>query len=261
MTAELAIANPMPLEILILGGTTEARRLAERLAADRRFHATLSLAGRTMDPLPLALPTRFGGFGGERGLADYIADKRIGALVVATHPFAARIAVNAAAAVKSTGVPSLQWLRPAWERQPGDDWHLFASLDELVGAIGAAPRRVFVTIGRQEPHAFERAPQHHYLFRSIDAIDPPLALPRAETILARGPFAVEDEMELMAERGIEIVVSKRSGGAATYGKIEAARRLGLPVYLVDRPAPADLPRVETLAEVMDWLDQRAERGE
>ncbi|MCX5513083.1 cobalt-precorrin-6A reductase [Kaistia algarum] len=251
----------MTLDILILGGTAEGRRLAERLAADRRFRATLSLAGRTADPLPLAVPARFGGFGGERGLADYIADKRIGALVVATHPFAARIAVNAAAAVRSTGVPALQWLRPAWERQAGDDWHLFSSLERLVDAIGEAPRRVFVTIGRQEAHAFERAPQHHYLFRTIDPIDPPLAFPHAMVLLARGPLAVEDEMRLMTEHGIELLVAKMSGGAATYAKIEAARRLRLPVYLVDRPAPADLARVETLAEVTEWLDQLAERAE
>jgi precorrin-6A/cobalt-precorrin-6A reductase len=249
------------LEILILGGTTEGRRLGGRLAGDLRFRATLSLAGRTADPLPLDLPTRLGGFGGESGLSDYIANNRIGALVVATHPFAAQIARHAAAAARATGIPALQWLRPAWPKREDDDWREFGELDDLVDAIGQAPRRVFVTVGRQEAHRFERAPQHHYLFRSIEAIAPPLRLPSAEFVLARGPFSAEAEAALMRERGIELLVAKLSGGEATYGKIEAARRLRLPVYLLARPEPTGLPRVETLEAVIDWLSQLAERGE
>jgi precorrin-6A/cobalt-precorrin-6A reductase len=251
----------MPLELLILGGTTEGRHLAERLAGDRRFRVTLSLAGRTQDPLSLDLPTRFGGFGGESGLAKYIDDNRIGALVVATHPFAAQIAANAATAAKATGVPILQWLRPQWDAVDGDRWTLFPSLRELVDAIGPERRRVFVTVGRQEAHGFERAPQHDYLFRSVDPIDPPLRLPHAATILDRGPFHVEAEARLMVAHGIELLVAKMSGGAPTYAKIEAARRLGVPVYLVSRPSPAGLPQAKTLEAVLDWLDQRALRAE
>lgn len=253
----------MTLDILVLGGTTEGRELALRLAGDRRFRTILSLAGRTSEPLAIPLPTRIGGFGGAEGLADYIADNGIRALVVATHPFAAQIAVNAALAAKRTGIPAIRLLRPAWVRQAGDDWHEFPSLEALADALGATPRKVFVTVGRQEAHVFERAPQHHYLFRSIDPIDPPLRLPQAAFLLARGPFAIEDEMALMRAQGIEILVAKTSGGEATYAKIEAARQLGIAVYLVARPAPADLTEVGTVDAAMDWLDdvQRgSERG-
>ena len=155
------------------------------------------------------------------------------------------------------------WQRPGWSVNPGDHWTRWPNLDRLADAIGPIPRRVFVTIGRQGAHAFERAPQHHYLFRSVDPIDPPLALPNAEFILDRGPYDVEDETELMRQHGIEIVVSKDSGGAATYAKIEAARRLALPVMLLDRPALPDIPTVDTLDAVLDWLvhEAFAERGE
>jgi len=254
----------MTLNLLILGGTTEGRRLAEHLAGDPRFRAELSLAGRTADPLPQNLATRIGGFGGVEGLADYITHQRIGALLVATHPFAAAIAAHAAAAARSTGVPALRWLRPSWQEEPGDRWERFATLEALADAIGPQPKRVFVTIGRQQARRFERAPQHAYLFRSIDPIEPRPALPHAEFILARGPFAVEAEIELLRRHGIERLVAKMSGGAATYAKIEAARNLGISVSLLTRPEAAGLEQAETMAEVMDWLDQlalRAERGE
>lgn len=243
----------MTLDILVLGGTTEGRELALRLAGDRRFRAILSLAGRTSEPLAVPLPTRIGGFGGAEGLADYIADNGIRALVVATHPFAARIAVNAALAAKSAGIPAVRLLRPAWTEQAGDDWHEFPTLEALADGLGPKPRRIFVTVGRQEAHVFERAPQHHYLVRSIDPIDPLLRLPDATFLLARGPFAVEDEMALMREHGIEVLVAKTSGGDATYAKIEAARRLRIPVYLVARPPAADLAEIGSVDAAMDWL--------
>lgn len=252
----------MPLNILILGGTAEARRLADRLAGDTRLRATLSLAGRTTEPIPVSLPVRFGGFGGVEGLRRYIADNGVDALVVATHPFAARIAANGAAAATAEKLPVLRLLRAPWVRHEGDDWHEFPDLPSLVDALGPVPRRVFVTVGRQEAHGFERAPQHRYLFRSIDPITPPLDLPDAEFLLARGPFGADVEMALMRGRGIEILVAKASGGTATYGKIEAARRLRLPVYLVARPVAADLPEVRTVDAVIAWLAQlSALRGE
>src|ERR1700733_13759213 len=59
-------ARPMrlPLRVLILGGTTEARQLAGHLASRAEFAATLSLAGRTAAPAAQPVPVRVGGFGG-----------------------------------------------------------------------------------------------------------------------------------------------------------------------------------------------------
>ncbi len=248
-----AIRRP---RILILGGTTEARRLAERLATDRRYDAAISLAGRTADPRPQPLPTRVGGFGGAEGLAVFLELENVSLLVDATHPFAARISHNAAIAAAATGTPLFALRRPAWDAQPGDRWTRVASVVEAVSALGAAPRRVFLAIGRQEAFHFEKAPQHSYVVRSVDPVTPPLNLPDATAILAHGPFAEADELELIREHAIDIVVAKNSGGTATYGKIAAARKLGLEVVMVERHKPVDVPTVCTCDEALEHIHQR-----
>jgi precorrin-6A/cobalt-precorrin-6A reductase len=250
--------------ILILGGTTEARELAEGLAADPRYDAAISLAGRTADPRPQQLPTRIGGFGGAEGLATFLKAESVALLVDATHPFAARISHNAAAAAETTGTPLLALRRPVWEPDPGDRWTTVESVVEAVSALGEKPRRVFLAIGRQEAFHFEKAPQHSYVVRSVDPVTPPLDLPDVTALLASGPFAEEDEMDLLRQHGIEVIVAKNSGGTATYGKIAAARKLGLEVVMVERRKPADVPTVgncdEALERIHQWLSPVKDRG-
>ncbi|MBK5567525.1 cobalt-precorrin-6A reductase [Ensifer sp. SSB1] len=243
--------------ILILGGTTEARELARRLAEDVRYDTAISLAGRTADPRPQPVKTRIGGFGGADGLAHFLHDEKIALLVDATHPFAARISHNAADAAQRTGVPLLALRRPEWQPLPGDRWNAVDSVVEAVNALGDRPRRVFLAIGRQEAFHFEAAPQHSYIIRSVDPVTPPLDLPDQEAILATGPFAEADEAELLKGRQINVIVAKNSGGSATYGKIAAARRLGIEVIMVERRKPADVPTVGNCDEALDriahWL--------
>ncbi len=253
----------MATRLLILGGTTEARLLAERLADIPGYAATLSLAGRTSTPLPQSLPVRIGGFGGAAGLAAFLRAERVDALVVATHPFAARIAANAATAARETGLPAVMLVRPPWQRGPGDDWREVPDLAGLPAALGSVPRRILVTIGRQEAAIFAAAPQHAYWFRSIEPITPGLDLPHATYLLERGPFTVEAEIALMRTNRIDLLVTKNSGGAATRAKLDAARSLGLPVLMVARPAPCGLPEVESIDAVLDFLGHHAppaERG-
>jgi precorrin-6A/cobalt-precorrin-6A reductase len=232
--------------ILILGGTTEARALAARLANRDDLVVTLSLAGRTAEPASQPVPVISGGFGGAKGLADYLIDQEVDLLVDATHPFAARMSENAAVAARRTGVPLLALRRPAWQREDGDRWIPVRDAGEAVAALGKTPRRVFLTLGRQEIAPFETATQHFYLVRSVDPVEPPLALPNAHYLLSRGPFAEADERALLEEWRIDIVVSKNSGGEATYGKIAAARVLGLDMIILERPA---LPAVAAAADV------------
>ncbi len=219
--------------MLVLGGTSEATALARALAGRADIDATISLAGRTDAPAAQPLPTRIGGFGGIDGLAAYLARDGIDLVVDATHPFAARISTNARAAAAIAGCPLISVGRPPWRAQPGDDWHEVADVEAAVAALGAAPRRVFLTIGRLRLADFARAPQHAYLVRTIDPADAAL-LPGAQAIAARGPFEVDAEEALMREHHIGILVTKNSGGAATAAKLVAARRLGLPVVLVRR---------------------------
>jgi len=241
------------MRVLILGGTTEARRLAERLEPRRDLDVTLSLAGRTSKPVPHPVPVRIGGFGGAQGLADHLASARIDRLIDATHPYAAQMSENAAEAARLAGVPLLALRRPAWREVAGDRWAEVADTPAAAHALGAVPRRVFLALGRNEIAAFEAAPQHHYVVRSVDPVEPPLAVPSATYIQARGPFREEDDRALLAAHAIDVVVSKNSGGDAAYGKIAAARSLAIAVILLRRPALPEVPAVETVDDAVAWL--------
>jgi len=228
--------------------------LGERLAARGGLDVTLSLAGRTARPGPHAVPVRVGGFGGAAGLGDYLMANKVDALIDATHPYASVMSVNAVQAARKTGVAFLALRRQPWIKIAGDHWTEVNDTAAAAAAIGARPRTVFVALGRNDLAPFAAAPQHVYLFRSVDPIDPPLPLPRATYITARGPFSETDDRALMQAHGIEVVIAKNSGGDAAYGKIAAARILGIGVILVRRPAALGAPAVETIDAVVEWLD-------
>ncbi|MXQ13905.1 cobalt-precorrin-6A reductase [Microvirga makkahensis] len=245
------------MRILVLGGTTEASALAARLAGRSEFNPVLSMAGRTSDPRPLPIPTRIGGFGGVKGLARYLRDERTEAVVDATHPFAGIMSRNAAEACAQTGVPLLALRRPPWIRQAGDRWIGVPNTEAAVTALGEEPRRVFLTVGRLELPPFAAAPQHTYLVRTIEPVGDALPVPNLRAIRDRGPFDESAERRLMECERVEVVVTKNSGGTATYPKIAAARALGLPVILVARPAkPAGVEEVTSAEEALDWLERR-----
>ncbi|MBV9785560.1 MAG: cobalt-precorrin-6A reductase [Acidisphaera sp.] len=242
------------MKLLILGGTAEAVRLARCLAGDARFEATISLAGRTSRPAVQPLPTRIGGFGGADGLAHYLRTQRVDALVDATHPFAVRISRNATAAAAAAGIPLVSLRRPPWQPVPGDRWIEVADVASAVRSLGGDPRRVLLTIGKQELAPFASAPWHRYTVRSVDPAPPDL-LPEAAVIAARGPFRVADEIRLLMERRIEVLVTKNSGGTATAAKLEAARALRLPVVMIARPASPDAAAVVSVEEALAWLER------
>jgi precorrin-6A/cobalt-precorrin-6A reductase len=241
------------MRVLILGGTTEASELARLVAGDRRFDATLSLAGRTSSPRSQPIATRIGGFGGIDGLAQYLAEHKIDAVIDATHPYAAQISANAVAACTCSGVPLVSVVRPAWTRQPGDAWQIVASTAAAVDALGQSPQRVFLSLGRQELHLFAAAPQHHYLARLIEPPEQTSLPPDLVLLRRRGPFDRAAELSLLQDEKIDVIVSKNAGGSATYAKIEAARALGLPVIMIERPAKAVGLVVSSAAEAMARL--------
>jgi precorrin-6A/cobalt-precorrin-6A reductase len=250
--------------VLILGGTTEARQLAEVLATRGHCDVTVSLAGRTAAPAQYRTPTRIGGFGGSEGLANYLISQRVVCLIDATHPYAARISANAARAAQLTGVELITLHRPAWQAVAGDRWTTVADINEAILVLGRAPRRVFLPLGRQDISGFERAPQHFYLVRSVEPIDRPLAVSQAAYVVARGPFTEPVDRALLKHHCIDVVVAKNSGGRATYGKIAAARGLGIAVIMLRRPPRPVGPACQTVAEVIDFLDHgravRSARG-
>ena len=241
------------MRVLILGGTSEASGLASTVGADRRFAATLSLAGRTRAPLPPPIAWRVGGFGGIEGLVAYLRAERINALIDATHPFAEQMTCHAAAAAELAKIPLLVLCRPPWQPVGSDRWTVVPDMAAAAAALGRAPRRVFLTVGRKDLAPFAAAPWHHYLVRSVDLPDPAALPAGAKAIAARGPFGEAAERRLLQEHGIDVIVTKNSGGAATAGKLAAARALFLPVVMIARPVPPPLPTVADAKTALDWL--------
>jgi precorrin-6A/cobalt-precorrin-6A reductase len=236
--------------VLVLGGTGEARQLAARLAGISGVEVISSLAGRTADPARPPGRIRVGGFSGPGGLAAWLTAERIDAVIDATHPFAAAMTASAVAASARLGLPLLLLRRPGWTAGPGDDWRRVPSL--AAAAANLPGERVLLTIGRTGVDAFAADERRWFLIRCVQFPAAPTPA-RAEVLLARGPFTVPDELELMRGHAIEVLVTKDSGGAMTSAKLAAARRLGLPVVMVDRPAVPDAPAVATAGEALAWL--------
>jgi precorrin-6A/cobalt-precorrin-6A reductase len=242
------------LRLLILGGTTEASALARHLAGRADFAPVLSLAGRTRNPITPPIPFRIGGFGGVDGLKRHLAENRIDLVVDATHPFAEQMSANAVKASRDSGIPLAVLTRPAWHPGPGDNWRFVPNMVAAAHALGSTKRRVFLTVGGLQLAAFVAAPQHRYLVRTIETPEAIADLPDHRLILARGPFTVDDETALMRDEGIEVLVTKNSGGNATEAKLEATRTLGIEVILVERPAAADVPAFETVEALLGWVE-------
>lgn len=243
-------------KILILGGTGEALDLAKRLVNLPEVSVITSLAGRTREPTLPPGEVRIGGFGGVEGLHAYLQENAIALLINATHPFAAAISENALAAHRQSGVPLLRLLRPAWRKEPEDTWIAAPSVQGAAAICRWLGKRVLLSVGSQEVAAFADLPRAHFLVRMVDPPEAPLPLVSSEVIVAKGPFALDDERRLFLEKQIDLVVTKNSGGGATYAKVAAARELAIPVVMIERPEIARHPGGETAesaAAAFDWV--------
>lgn len=243
--------------VLLLGGTTEASALARLLGA-RGIATTLSYAGRTENPRAQPVPVRVGGFGGVAGLADYLRHHRVTHLVDATHPFAATMSSHAVEAARLAGVPHVALTRRAWQPVAGDRWTRVASIDGAVAALAGPTRRIMLALGRMHVAAFAAQPQHHYLLRFVDAPDQPPGLPHHTLIVDRGPFTATGDSALMEAHAIDLVVCKNAGGQGAEAKLIAARDLGLPVLMIDRPAVPGRAECYRPEDVLVWLGHDAE---
>ncbi|WP_171177492.1 MULTISPECIES: cobalt-precorrin-6A reductase [unclassified Ruegeria] len=245
------MTNLLIPNVLLLGGTTEANALAKTFV-EQRITAVYSYAGRVETPRPQPLPVRVGGYGGSEGLADFIRDNAITHVVDATHPFAAQMSRNAIEACWATQMPLAALTRAAWTPQTGDNWHHVPDIAAAVDALSGDAQRVFLAVGRMHLEDFAAQPQHNYLLRLVDDPDS-LPLPNAEVVVARGPFTEADDRALMQRHGTQLVVSKNAGGTGARAKLDAARALGLPVLMIDRPVLPQRTELTTVAQVLDWL--------
>ncbi len=239
------------MKVLLLGGTGEARELAAQLTD---VDVVSSLAGRTRE---LQLPrgeVRVGGFGGTKGLTEWLQHNPVDAVVDATHPFAATMTEHAVEATRAVGVPLLVLRRPGWVAGPGDDWHWAESAEAAAALLPSLGSRVFLTIGRQGLPAFAGTGLWT-LARCVDAPEPPPTW--CTLLLDRGPYAVDAELGLLQQYAIDLLVTKDSGGPQTEAKLAAARQLAVPVVLIRRPPlPAGAEVVKTVADAVAWLRTR-----
>lgn len=244
------------MKVLILGGTAQSRELAGELhGREGGWVVVSSLAGRVSSPTLPEGDVRVGGFGGVEGLAEYLRAEAVDVVIDATHPFAQAISAHAVEAVGVAGVRLIALRRPCWIEQPGDLW---IHVPDIEGAAREAAEVreggcVFVTTGGRGLAAYAGDARHAYLIRTVE---PPTEVlpPRHTVVLDRGPYTVEGETALMDEHGVCALVTKNSGGELTVAKLTAARERGIPVIMVDPPAPAaGVESVETVAEVVSLL--------
>lgn len=245
--------------VLLLAGTTEATTIARLLGEQHAGTVDLivSFAGRTAAPTAPSGTVRVGGFGGADGLAAYLADERIDVVIDALHPFAAVMPFHAAGACERVGIPRLKVVRPPWSPGEGDRWLPVPSVADAAALVAVRLRdRVLLTIGRQEIDPFRALTGPTFVVRTIEPVDLTGAW-TAEPLLARGPFTVDDETDLLERARIDLLVTKNSGGTATAAKLAAARALGLPVVIVDRPPVPDGPTAPTPEAALAWLADHA----
>ena len=239
------------MKVLLLGGTGEARELAGVLTGVPGVEVVSSLAGRTSDARLPAGEVRVGGFGGASGLAAWLREHPVDAVVDATHPFAVTMTANALTATREVGTPLVVLRRPGWTPAPGDNWHWADSTSAAANLLPRIGTRAFLTIGRQGLDAFADTG----LWTLARCVDPPDPRPTwCELILARGPFAVADEQAILRDHRIDVLVTKDSGGPATAAKLTATRELGIPVVVIRRPPlPVGHEVVETVEEAVQWV--------
>ncbi len=244
------------MRILLLAGTSEARDLA-RLLSDRGHRVTASLAGATRAPRALGCETRLGGFGGRQGFLRWLDANRVDLVVDATHPFASTITARTAEICAARKLPYILVQRPPWPVEAADrQFEIGTAADARAHLSGGA--RVFLATGRQTLDSFHVLADCQLFCRQIDPPDAPFPFANGEYVIGRPPFSVEEEVALFTRLGIDVLIVKNSGGAASASKLVAAGSLGLTTLMMRRPAPPEVPLVHDIHAALHWVDSHAD---
>ena len=275
----------MSEKLLILGGTSEAYELAENLVKQytpEKLTVISSLAGVTENPKIPAGKLRLGGFAnkyakGERstnnsilGLSRYLLKEKITILINATHPYSTKISENSFIASSELSLPYLRLCRSPWVKDSNDNWIVVKDIDRAVKYLKyeilkkSFPKKqlVFLTIGKQRLELFEKCSKIDFLVRTVDLPEFIKSAQRMSAwgqttfLTSRGPFSLDNELYLFQKFGVSLLVTKNSGGNATYPKIEAARKLKIPVLMVDRPF-MNAPKIcHQVNQALEWITQK-----
>lgn len=244
----------MPKSVLILGGTGDARQLADKLvdAFGDDLRVITSLAGRTTSPRRPKGDIREGGFGGAKGLAKYLKETQIDAVIDATHPYAAQISKHGVEASQSAAIPNILLDRPAWVEDPDDKWTHLPDMTAAAGALELASTAM-ITTGIQNLDAFKHVHGPKMLVRLLEHPKTDLPIKDAEIIIGRPPYSLNDEITLFKLLGVDTLVTKNAGGEATRAKIVAARQLGIHVIMIDRPPTPHTNTVTSVDDAINWV--------
>ncbi len=239
------------MTLLLLAGTGEAIAIAQALS-DGPLPVVASLAGATREPRELAVPVRAGGFGGDAGFRAYLREAGITAVLDATHPFAARISMRSARICHEESLAYCQLLRPEWVPQAGDRW-VMIEREETAAEHIAPGSTVFLATGRQTLDQFANLDACRLICRQIDPPDREFPFANGEFLVGRPPFSVDEEATLFRELEIDWLVVKNAGGEAPRSKLTAARQLGIPVAMINRPKQPEGDKVTTVQAALEWV--------
>lgn len=244
-------------KVVILGGTTEARELANALVETygKTVQVITSLAGRTKNPRLPKGGIREGGFGGVDGLVSYLNDKKPNLLIDATHPYAAQISAHAQEAARETGTTHIMLSRPAWREEEGDRWVHVSNIHAAVHEISRRSDACLITTGINDLAAFAPIMTTKLFVRLIETPTDPLPVRDMEIIIGKPPYKKDEEIALYRLLGIDLIVSKNAGGNGTVAKIQAARALGIEVIMIDRPTTPDCEMLQSVDDMLDHVRQ------
>jgi len=255
----------MTKKLLILGGTHEAYSLAEYLIlnfSSKKLITISSLSGATSNPKIPAGKVRIGGFGGFNGLKNYLINENIGIVINATHPYANKISQNSNAAAKELGISYFRLSRPPWEKFCGDQWIDVPNIENAANYLienkktllnNLSTLNIFLSTGTRELNFFKKCNSYNFFVRTVDVPKNDLMLPNAKFFQERGPFLFDNEVSLFRKYSIKLLITKNSGGSATYAKIEASRKLNIPIIMVRRPKISSSETYFSLDETIEWI--------
>ena len=249
------LARQKRMRVLLLAGTAEARHISYALTRESNIILTVSLARPERIPYKYGWPVRIGGWGGYDAFRQYLESEQIDAVIDATHPFADKMGHRTAKAVKELGIEAIRFMRPAWMPSAVDNWTFLNSAEEAANNI-PENATVFLATGRRDLKSFENLAPRRVICRIKEAPDDPIPLANAEYHVARNLVSVDQEISIFEKFGVDWLVTRNSGGQGSWPKLEAARTLGLPVAMIRRPPPADLLKINSVAETLNWIKRR-----
>lgn len=234
--------------VLVLGGTSESVQTA-CLLAESRVEVILSRATDLKQEIPDLSGLRvIRGRLDEAGLQRVMAEHHAAAVVDCTHPYAGQISENAWKACASLGLPFFVYDRPGIQDADCDLVRV-RDHDRAAAEAFSFCRRVLLTIGTGNltPYARQARQRQGRVYARVLPEPDSLAqglragLEPKDMILARGPFTVRENMVHLRKIRAGCLVTKDSGRAGGVPeKLEAARRSGVRVIMVNRPArPGD----------------------